>query len=219
MLYSEKDLRSITTGEEKFFDSAKKPALRYRNATFALGSSSFRMSVGTEFLKVSSIQKRGTSTTQYPHLVRLTLCPLSQHPFLVIKEALKKDCKQEVEFCFINRVYLNTDLYTLSALMKALKKPLTTHLILTIKLRHVLFRDNYAPRIKYVLEHVEEVMKSYEGTRADQEFEAQEEDIGLNGMEQEEEVTRREEKTQWLRLEEAMEHLWLWEEEEDSFYL
>jgi hypothetical protein len=135
MLYSEKDLRSITTGEEKFFDSAKKPALRYRHATFASGSSSFRTSVGTEFLKVSPIQKRGNSTAQYPHLVRMTLCPLTQHPFLVIKAALKKDCKQEVEFCFLNRVYLNTDLYTFSALMKALNKRLTTHLILTIKLR------------------------------------------------------------------------------------
>jgi hypothetical protein len=59
--------------------------------------------------------------------------------------------------CFCKQVYLNTDLYTLSALMKAMAKPLPTHLILTIKLRHVIFRDNATPRIKYVLEHIEEV--------------------------------------------------------------
>jgi hypothetical protein len=82
---------------------------------------------------------------------------------------LKKDCKETVEYCFNNQVYLNTDLYTVSALMNAKAKPLTTHLILTIKLRHVLFRDNTAPRIKYVLEHIEEVVAGREEVNHDYE--------------------------------------------------
>jgi hypothetical protein len=182
MLYSETDLMSVTTGEDKFFDRTKQLTTRYRHATFASGSSSFRTSVGTEFLKVAPIQQNTFSKAQYPHLVRMLLGPLNQYPFLVIAAAMKKDCKQDVDFCFMDQVYLNTNLHTLSALLKAKANPMVTHLILTVKLRHVLFRDQSVPRIKYVLEHVEEVGN----TRlvSDQEIEALEEARGLDTYEQ-----------------------------------
>jgi hypothetical protein len=42
-------------------------------------------------------EKKGNSTSPVPNLVRLTLCSLTDYPFLVIKEALKKDCTQFVD--------------------------------------------------------------------------------------------------------------------------
>jgi hypothetical protein len=191
MLYSETDLMSVTTGEDKFFGNVKSPARRYRHATFASGSSSFRMSVGTEFLKVAPIPLNSYSKATYPHLVRMALCPLTQYPILVIKEALKKDCKQEVDVCFMDQVYLNLDLHTLSALLKAKANPMVTHLILTIKLRHVWFPIKMVPRVKYVLEHVEEEVLPC--SPDDLELGALEEARGLD--------TYVSEKTQWQVLE------------------
>jgi hypothetical protein len=94
----------------------------------------------------------------------LKLVPQTNEPFLVIKEALKKELKSDVKYCYLDYALLSTKMHTLTTLREALAKPFTINLVLTINLKYVIFETDTRPRIKYALEHIEEVVAGTEET-------------------------------------------------------
>ena len=157
MLYSEKDLRSVTTSKNKFTNFTNKTSVRYRVATFASGNNSFKMKVDSEFCKVFPLKKTHEAF-QGSYLVLLKLDHQTNYPFMIIKDALMKELKCKIKYCYKDTAFLITNKCTLLGLKEALAKPYAAQLILTIKLKHIIFRANTLPRINYTLEHIEEVV-------------------------------------------------------------
>ncbi len=93
-----------------------------------------------------------------PYLVKMEVASGTVTPFGLLKESLQRDLGTNVDCWYENMAYLNTDENVFKQL-QAFTKDGEQHLIFTITVRHIIFHDGQNPRVKYLLQAVDQVKK------------------------------------------------------------
>ena len=145
--------KNISTSADKTFDFADGKSLGYRTVINGTVNVSFQLKTH-QYILVEKIHINKNSTA--PYLVKMAVGSGAVTPFSLLKEALEKNLGTTVDCWYENMAYLNADERVFNQL-RALKD--CGELVFTIAVRHIIFRDGQHPRVKYLLQAVDEVKK------------------------------------------------------------
>jgi hypothetical protein len=144
----------LKMSEDKFFNFAIGPSLKYCTVLNGASNVSFNVAVKENFTltSVNSVNDRATA----PCLVLLNVDPEAVTPFSLLLSALSDKLATPLEWQYQNKVYLNTSRQVFKQLQTLTSEELERpQLLFTVELRHIILRENIA-RIKFLLVAVDE---------------------------------------------------------------
>ena len=147
--------RNISTSKDKTFDFADGKSIKYRTAVIRSENVSFHVKP-QHFLpfEKQSINPKSMA----PHLVKLMVASEAITPFSLLKEVLQRNFGTVVDCLYENMAYLKTDENVFKQL-QTFTNDGEQQLVFSIAVRYIIFHNGRNPRVKYLLQAVDNVQK------------------------------------------------------------